>query len=164
VRIFAITVPTFLPRENPISSSAKPACIQMTSSAATSTQIELMAGDIGDVICRGGNRLIPEQVSGPDKAELDHISYGIAPWDVEQVRAALESRGLSVRADTATAHIGPDNKSVPDDIYQAAYQSYQTLTPNGFPVQISWVTRDRRLVGAMADKPQALRKYPAAGR
>jgi len=128
------------------------------------TQIELMAGDIGDVICRGGNRLIPEQVSGPDKAELDHISYGIAPWDVEQVRAALESRGLSVRADTATAHIGPDNKSVPDDIYQAAYQSYQTLTPNGFPVQISWVTRDRRLVGAMADKPQALRKYPAAGR
>ena len=125
------------------------------------TQVEMMAGDIGDVICRGGNRFIPEQVSGPDKAEIDHISYGIAPWDVEQVRAALEARGLPVRADTATAHIGPDNKSVPDDIYQAAYQSYQTLTPSGFPVQISWVTRDRRLVGAMADKPMALRKYPA---
>jgi catechol 2,3-dioxygenase-like lactoylglutathione lyase family enzyme len=125
------------------------------------TQIEMMAGDIGDVLCRGGNPFIPEQVRGPDKAELDHVSYGIAPWDVEQVRAALEARGLPVRADTATAHIGPDNKAVADDIYQAAYQSYQTLAPSGFPVQISWVTRDKRLVGAMADKPMALRKYPA---
>jgi len=128
------------------------------------TQIELMAGDVGDVLCRGGNAFIPEQVAAPVKPELDHVSYGIAPWDVEQVRAALEARGLPVRADTATAHIGPDGKSVPDEIYQAAYQSYQTLTPAGFPVQISWVTRDKRLVGAMADKPQALRRYPSAGR
>jgi hypothetical protein len=128
------------------------------------TQIELMAGDVGDVLCRGGNAFIPDQIAAPVRPEIDHISYGIAPWDVEQVRAALEARGLSARADTATAHIGPDGRNVPDDIYQAAYQSYQTLTPAGFPVQISWVTRDRRLVGAMADKPQALRRYPALGR
>ena len=128
------------------------------------TQIELTAGDVGDVLCRGGNAFIPDQVAAPVRPELDHISYGIAPWDVEQVRSSLEARGLPVRADTATAHVGPDGKNVPDDIYQAAYQSYQTLSPAGFPVQISWVTRDKRLVGAMADKPQALRKYPAAGR
>ena len=128
------------------------------------TQIEMMAGDVGDLLCRGGNVFIPEQVRGPDKAELDHVSYGIVPWDVEQVRAGLESRGLPVRADTATAHLGPNNKSVPDDIYQSAYQSYQTLTPAGLPLQISWVTKDKRLVGAMADKPMALRKYPAVTR
>ena len=79
----------------------------------------------------------------------------------ERVREALESRGLAVRADTATAHVGPDNKLVPDDIYQAAYQSYQTNTPSGFSLQLSWVTLDKRLVGANAAKPQALRKYPA---
>ena len=120
-----------------------------------------MAGDVGDVICRGANPFAPGQAEVFSGAAIDHVSYGIAPWDVEKVREALESRGLAVRADTATAHVGPDNRLVPDDIYQAAYQSYQTNTPSGFSLQISWVTRDKRLVGANADKPQALRKYPA---
>ena len=44
MRIFAITVPAFFPRENPISRKAKPACMNMTTSrAATITQIELIA-------------------------------------------------------------------------------------------------------------------------
>jgi catechol 2,3-dioxygenase-like lactoylglutathione lyase family enzyme len=123
------------------------------------TQIELMAGDVGDVICRGGNPFLPAQP--PNEAVIDHISYGIAPWDVEKVREALETRGLHVQTDTATSHIGPDNKKVADDIYQAAYQSYHTDTPSGFSLQLSWVTHDKRLVGANADKPKALRKYPA---
>src|SRR3954451_8273914 len=42
VRIFATTVPAFLPREKPISRKAKPACMNMTRQAATITQIELM--------------------------------------------------------------------------------------------------------------------------
>jgi len=123
------------------------------------TQIELMAGDVGDVICRGGNPFLPGSAPAPG-AVLDHVSYGIAPWDVERVREALEARGLAAKTDTATAHIGPDNKPVPDDIYQAAYQSYHTDTPSGFSLQLSWVTRDKRLVGTNADKPVALRKYP----
>lgn len=125
------------------------------------TQIELLAGNVGDVMCRGGNPFVPGQINENGGATIDHVSYGIAPWDVERVREALESRGLPVRADTATAHIGPDDKLVPDDIYQAAYQSYQTTTPGGFALQISWVTSGTRLVGANAAKPQALRKYPA---
>lgn len=125
------------------------------------TQIELLAGEVGDMLCRGANPFVPGQPGGASPAIMDHISYGITPWDVEKTRAALEERGLPARADTATAHIGPDNKRIPDDIYSAAYQSYQTLTPNGMALQISWVTRATRLVGAMADKPQALRKYPA---
>jgi hypothetical protein len=37
-------------------------------------------------------------------------------------------------------------------------------TPSGFSLQISWVTLDKRLVGANADKPRLLRKYPAPDR
>src|SRR5829696_2612448 len=43
VRIFATTVPAFFAREKPISRKAKPACMKITSRAATITQIELMA-------------------------------------------------------------------------------------------------------------------------
>src|SRR3954452_15922018 len=42
VRIFAITVPAFFPREKPISRNAKPACMNITRQAATMTQVELM--------------------------------------------------------------------------------------------------------------------------
>src|SRR5437667_10473490 len=42
VRIFAITVPAFLPRLKPISRNAKPACMNITKQPATITQVELM--------------------------------------------------------------------------------------------------------------------------
>src|SRR5688572_4589961 len=45
VRIFAITVPAFFPRENPISRKAKPACMNITSAPATITHMELMPTD-----------------------------------------------------------------------------------------------------------------------
>jgi len=124
------------------------------------SQNELMVGDIGDVLCRGGNPFIPGQ-GDSQGATIDHISFGIAPWDVEAVRDALESRGLRARIDTSSAHWGPDGKTGPDDIYQAAFQSYHTDTPNGFNLQISWNTIDKRLALANAVKPGALRKYPA---
>jgi catechol 2,3-dioxygenase-like lactoylglutathione lyase family enzyme len=124
------------------------------------TQNELMVGDIGEVLCRGGNPFIPAQANGPKGAVIDHISFGITPWDVEAVRSALESRGLHAQIDTSGAHIGPDNKITQDDIYQAAFQSYHTDTPNGFNLQISWNTLDKRLALANAVKPKALRKYP----
>jgi catechol 2,3-dioxygenase-like lactoylglutathione lyase family enzyme len=123
------------------------------------SQNELMVGDIGDVLCRGGNPFIPGQGDGQG-ASIDHISFGIAPWDVEAVREALESRGLRAQIDTSSAHQGPDSKIGPDDIYQAAFQSYHTETPNGFNLQISWNTIDKRLALANAVKPGALRKYP----
>src|SRR5437763_4907810 len=41
VRIFAITVPAFLPRLKPISRNAKPACMNITRQPATITQVEL---------------------------------------------------------------------------------------------------------------------------
>src|SRR4051795_12103459 len=47
VRIFAITVPEFLARENPISRNAKPACMNITKQPATITQIELIPTESG---------------------------------------------------------------------------------------------------------------------
>jgi len=126
------------------------------------SQNELMVGEIGDVLCRGGNPFVPGQEartsSGNPGASIDHISFGIAPWDVEAVRGALESRGLRAQIDTSSAHLGPNNKIDQDDIYQAAFQSYHTETPNGFNLQISWNTIDKRLALANAVKPRALRK------
>ena len=47
VRIFATTVPAFLPREKPISRKAKPACMNITRQPATITQRELMPTESG---------------------------------------------------------------------------------------------------------------------
>src|SRR3954452_1599309 len=48
-RIFAITVPAFLPREKPISRKAKPACMNITRMPAMSTQTELMPTSSGSL-------------------------------------------------------------------------------------------------------------------
>ena len=60
-RIFATTVPAFLPREKPISRNAKPACMNITRQPATITQIELMPTESGSPLpahrrCRPGRR------------------------------------------------------------------------------------------------------------
>ena len=146
------------------------------------TQNEIMIGDIGDAIIRGGNPFDPNfgkptarggrgggGADGADapapaangsaparRASIDHISFGISPWDVDDVRAQLEKRGLSVQVDVSSAHLGPDGKYVSDDIHQAAFQSYHTRTPNGYNLQISWMTIDKRLALANAVKPKAL--------
>jgi hypothetical protein len=65
---------------------------------------------------------------------IDHISFGIAPWDADQVKAELDKRGLTARADTGGG----------GDIHTASYKSYHTTTPNGFDLQISNSTRTGR--------------------
>ena len=124
------------------------------------TQNEVMIGDVGDTIIRGGNPNDPNfgQGGGRTGPSIDHISFGISPWDVDGVRQDLERRELSVSIDTSSAHLGPDGKYVSDDIHQAAFQSYHTRTPNGYNLQISWMTKDKRLALANAVKPKALIK------
>ena len=113
------------------------------------SQQELMIGEVGDIIVRGGN---PNDQNfnrtAPRKAELDHISFGISPWDPDVVKTELEKRGLRAKVDTA----GDDN------IHIAAYKSYHTTTPNGYDLQISFVTRQKRLALANAVKPKVLGK------
>ena len=124
------------------------------------SQNELLMGDVGDVILRGGNPLDPDFGKAGARARavgIDHISFGIAPWDTDGVKAELEKRGLRAQIDTSSRHLGPDGTYVPDEIHTAAFKSYHTATPNGFNLQISYVTHDNRLALPNAVKPSPSR-------
>jgi catechol 2,3-dioxygenase-like lactoylglutathione lyase family enzyme len=110
------------------------------------SQNELMIGDIGDIIIRGGNPLDPGSGSAPNPraGQIDHISFGIAPWDTDGVKAALEQRALKAMVDTSDGA----------EIHVAQYKSYHTTTPNGFDLQISDRTHDTRLNLAIAVNPR----------
>ena len=119
------------------------------------SQNELLMGDTGDIIVRGGNPLDPNFGKGNARRErIDHISFGIAPWDTDGVKAELEKRGLRAQVDTSSRHLGPDGTWVPDEIHTAAFKSYHTATPNGFNLQISYVNHDNRLALPNAVKPR----------
>jgi catechol 2,3-dioxygenase-like lactoylglutathione lyase family enzyme len=129
------------------------------------SQNECQIGDIGDIIIRGGNSFDPNfgRASGgrarqgndtaggraagaaapARRARIDHISFGIQPWDTDKVADALASRSLRARADTGTS----------DDIHVAAYKSYHTTTPNGYDLQLSAVTKGTRQTLPDAVKP-----------
>lgn len=120
------------------------------------SQNECLMGDVGDIIIRGGNALAPPGAVAPrgERARIDHISFGIAPWDTDGVKAELEKRGLRAQVDTSSRHKGPDGSWVPDDIHTAQFKSYHTATPNGYNLQISYVTHDNRLALANAVRPK----------
>ena len=84
----------------------------------------------------------------PGPARIDHISFGIQPWDTDGVKSALEQRGLRAQIDTSTG----------DEIHVAPFKSYHTTTPNGYNLQISYVTHDNRLA-----LPNAVRPKPSSG-
>jgi catechol 2,3-dioxygenase-like lactoylglutathione lyase family enzyme len=114
------------------------------------SQHELLIGEVGDIIIRGGNPNDPNFGKGGRRGgRIDHISYGISPWDTDRVKAELEKRGLRARIDTSTR----------DDIHVAAFKSYHTTTPNGYDLQISYVTHENRLA-----LPNAVKPKPTSGR
>lgn len=109
------------------------------------SQHELLIGEVGDMIIRGGNPNDPNFGKVPStRPRVDHVSFGISPWDTDGVKAELEKRGLRARIDTSTK----------DDIHVAAFKSYHTTTPNGFDLQISYVTHANRLALPNAVKPK----------
>jgi catechol 2,3-dioxygenase-like lactoylglutathione lyase family enzyme len=95
-------------------------------------------GDIGGIIIRrggGGNRgAAPPATPPARRASIGHISFGITPFDPDQVKAELDKRGLTARVDTGGR----------GDIHTSPYKSYHTTTPNGFDLQISATTRSNR--------------------
>jgi catechol 2,3-dioxygenase-like lactoylglutathione lyase family enzyme len=97
------------------------------------------AGDVGGLIIRrgGGGGRAGAPPAPPRPAGIGHISFGITPWDADRVKAELDKRGLNARADTGGK----------GDIHGAVYQSYHTTTPNGFDLQISFVTMANRHAG-----------------
>src|SRR5204863_8977190 len=111
------------------------------------SQNECMIADIGDIIIRGGNPLDPafgQSTRRGGVGRVDHISFGIQPWDTDGVKEHLEKRGLRAQIDTSTG----------DEIHVAAFKSYHTATPNGYNLQISYVTHDTRLALPNAVKPK----------
>jgi catechol 2,3-dioxygenase-like lactoylglutathione lyase family enzyme len=93
-------------------------------------------GDIGGIIIRRGNRApaAPGAPPQPRRASMGHISFGIAAFEPDAVKAELTKRGLNAREDTGGR----------GDIHTAPYKSYHTTTPNGFDLQISATTRATR--------------------
>lgn len=107
------------------------------------SQNECQIGDLGNIIIRGGN---PAGGRGggagtgaaPRHAVINHISFGVSPWDTDGVAAELTKRGLNARPDTGGSL----------DIHDANahYKSYHTTTPGGWDLQISNGTRATRSV------------------
>jgi len=121
------------------------------------SQNECEIGDVGNIIIRGGGggggrggSAGGDSTGGRGgqgaargglavrRAVMNHISFGISPWDTDKVKAELDKRGLTGRADTGGK----------GDIHDEAahYKSYHTTTPDGFDLQISNATRLARSV------------------
>ncbi len=108
------------------------------------SQNECEMGDVGNIIIRGGGGAGRGGdgrggTEAPARhAVMNHISFGIQPWDADAVKSALEARGLNARMDTGG----------PLDIHDPAakYKSYHTTTPDGWDLQISNATRASRLI------------------
>jgi len=116
------------------------------------SQNEVLMGDVGDAIIRGGNPNDPNfgkppangRGARPRNIRIDHISFGIQPFDADAVKDGLEKRGLRAQIDTGNT----------GDIHVTAYKSYHTRTPNNYNLQMSCVTKDIRLIGSTSMRPK----------
>lgn len=93
-------------------------------------QASMRIGSIGEIIIRNARRPegapAPSTPSGqagrpPITGVINHISFGVSPWDTAGVKAELEKRGLSPRED----NVGAD------------FKSWHVLDPDGWDLQIS---------------------------
>jgi catechol 2,3-dioxygenase-like lactoylglutathione lyase family enzyme len=64
----------------------------------------------------------------PITGVINHISWGVQPWDTEKVKAELEKRGLKPRPDM----VGEN------------FKSWHVTDPDGWDLQISNQTKDSR--------------------
>ena len=90
------------------------------------SQTTLAIGDVGEIILRNRRTPAPSAGSGPQvTGVIDHISFGIEPWDKDGVKAELSARGLAPR----------------DDFQDGGFESYHVKDPDGWDLQISNQTR-----------------------
>jgi len=80
---------------------------------------------------RGGAMAQPSRP--PVTAVVDHISWGIEPWDTETVRAELLKRGLTPREDTGNR----------GSMETSPFKSFHVRDPDGWDLQISNQTKDK---------------------
>jgi catechol 2,3-dioxygenase-like lactoylglutathione lyase family enzyme len=104
-------------------------------------QATLKIGNVGGIIIRNQRQPaataqpVANQQANPNQPPrppltgvINHISYGIEPWDTDKVKAELERRGLHPRPDM----VG-DN-----------FKSYHVFDPDGWDLQISNKTSNAR--------------------
>ncbi len=108
-------------------------------------QVVLNVGDIGQIIVRNGHG-VQNAPAAPGAAAagaanaqrpavnavIDHIAFGVSPWDTETVRAELVKRGLSPREDTGGK----------EPIATAKYKSFHVKDPDGWDLQISNASKE----------------------
>jgi catechol 2,3-dioxygenase-like lactoylglutathione lyase family enzyme len=73
----------------------------------------------------------------PVTAVIDHISWGIEPWDTETVRRELVARGLTPREDTG-------NRGTMET---SPFKSFHVKDPDGWDLQISNQTKENHDLG-----------------
>ena len=114
------------------------------------SQNECQIGELGNIIIRGTSGMVrpgADSTAGRGglamaptarHAVINHISFGISPWDTDGVAAELTKRGLTASPDTGGK----------GDIHDEAakYKSYHTRTPGGWDLQISNATQASRQV------------------
>jgi catechol 2,3-dioxygenase-like lactoylglutathione lyase family enzyme len=119
-----------------------------------SRQATLKIGDIGEIIIRNnrqggdagpttastsgstpagnataantGGQRGNAQPRPPLTGVINHVSWGVSPWDTDKVKAELERRGLNPRPDM----VGPN------------FKSFHVFDPDGWDLQISNQTRE----------------------
>ena len=121
------------------------------------SQHELMIGDVGDIIIRGGNPLDPDGGQGDAaRAAASTTSRSASqPWDTDGVKAELEKRGLKAQIDTSSRHKGPDGTWVPDEIHTARSRATTPTRRTGTTCRsaTSRTTTGWRLPNAVRPKP-----------
>jgi catechol 2,3-dioxygenase-like lactoylglutathione lyase family enzyme len=93
-------------------------------------QATLRIGQLGEIIIRNARRDGAPAPAAPANRPpvtgvINHISYGIEPWDTDGVKAELEKRGLTPRVD----NVGEN------------FKSWHVLDPDGWDLQISNQTK-----------------------
>ena len=96
-------------------------------------QCTMKIGNIGGIIVRNGRQPAvnaqPAATGQPAAAApapaitgvINHVSWGVAPWDTEKVKAELERRGLKPRP----------------DMVGDTFKSFHVKDPDGWDLQIS---------------------------
>ena len=100
------------------------------------SQASLNINNIGGIIIRNSRRRAnaqPATAGGRPRPTgvINHISWGVEPWDTEAVKAELESRGLNPRPDM----VGEN------------FKSFHVRDPDGWDLQISNQAKDSRRGG-----------------
>jgi catechol 2,3-dioxygenase-like lactoylglutathione lyase family enzyme len=91
--------------------------------------------EIGGLLIRGGNATAPGfTMPAQRRAVMNHISFGVSPFDADRMWDEMCKRGLQARVDTGAIASSPP---LEHDIHTANYKSFHTRTPNNYDLQFS---------------------------